>query len=99
MEGSSRADKAGPSNSLYVKWGNRDQHYTWANNIEYEYGRSSRQTVVINVVIVTRNGLKTTATARVRQKKWKPDMPGYHPGSCLKRIYLTGVRKLPVADG
>jgi hypothetical protein len=43
--------KLEPSNSLCVKWGDRDQRYLWANDIEYEYGNSSRRTVMLNVVI------------------------------------------------
>lgn len=40
-----------PSNCLCAKWGDRDQHYLWANGIEYEYGNSTRHTVMLNVVI------------------------------------------------
>lgn len=40
-----------PSNCLCVKWGDRDQRYLWANEIEYEYGNSTRRTVMLNVVI------------------------------------------------
>ncbi|MBC8035387.1 MAG: transposase family protein [Chitinophagaceae bacterium] len=40
-----------PENSLRVDWGNRQQEYRWANDIEYEYGLKRNQTEIIHVVI------------------------------------------------
>ena len=40
-----------PENSLEVEWGNRNQVYQWANDIEYEFGTKRRYTEIINVVI------------------------------------------------
>jgi len=40
-----------PSNSLCVNWGDRQQNYLWANDIEYEYGINSRYTEMLHVVI------------------------------------------------
>jgi len=36
---------------LRVNWGDREQNYCWANNIEYEYGEKRSKTVVVHVVI------------------------------------------------
>ena len=40
-----------PANSICTCWGDRRQDYMWANEIEYEYGNSSRQVEMLNVVI------------------------------------------------
>ena len=40
-----------PENRLEVMWGNRKQVYTWANDIEYEYGENGRNKEILNVVI------------------------------------------------
>lgn len=40
-----------PSNSICTYWGERRQDYMWANDIEYEYGNSSRQIEMLHVVI------------------------------------------------
>ncbi len=40
-----------PENSLEVMWGDRKQVYTWANDIEYEYGKNGRNKEILNVVI------------------------------------------------
>jgi hypothetical protein len=40
-----------PSDSLCVNWGDRQQDYLWANDIEYEYGTSLRYTEILHVVI------------------------------------------------
>lgn len=40
-----------PSNRLCVNWGDRQQDYLWANDIEYEYGINSRYTEMLHVVI------------------------------------------------
>jgi hypothetical protein len=40
-----------PENSPEVMWGNRKKVYTWANDIEYEYGENGRNKEILNVVI------------------------------------------------
>lgn len=40
-----------PSNSICTYWGDRRQDYMWANDIEYEYGNSSRQVEILHVVM------------------------------------------------
>lgn len=40
-----------PSNSANVKWGDRQQIYQWANDIEYEYGVNFRYKEILHVVI------------------------------------------------
>lgn len=40
-----------PSNCLQVNWGDRQQNYQWANEIEYEHGTKTRITEILNVVI------------------------------------------------
>lgn len=40
-----------PSNSLCVKWGDRQQDYLWANGIWHEYGRNLRHKELVHVVI------------------------------------------------
>lgn len=40
-----------PANSLCVNWGDRQQNYLWANDIEYEYGINSKYTEILHVVI------------------------------------------------
>lgn len=40
-----------PSNSLCVKWGDRQQDYLWANGIWHEYGRNLCHKELVNVVI------------------------------------------------
>ncbi len=42
-----------PENSLAVKWGDREQFYRWANDIEYEYveGHRCRKEEVLHVVV------------------------------------------------
>jgi hypothetical protein len=40
-----------PDNSLDTMWGEREQHYIWANHLEYQYGRSLRYMEKVNVVI------------------------------------------------
>jgi hypothetical protein len=42
--------KWNPENSLHVKWGNRKQVYTWANDIEYYYGKRGKHKVIVHVV-------------------------------------------------
>ena len=39
-----------PSNSLAVQWGDREQQYSWANSIEYEYNNRTR-CAYLNVVV------------------------------------------------
>jgi hypothetical protein len=63
-----------PSNSFYVKWGDRDQHYSWANGIEYEYGHSARQTVMLNIVVChemwVENHIRSTGKAEEMNTKY-----------------------------
>ena len=40
-----------PANSMCVKWGDRNQDYLWANEIEYEHGPNMRYKELLNVVI------------------------------------------------
>lgn len=42
--------KWAPENSLIVKWGEREQLYTWANGIEYHYGENGRNKEIVHVV-------------------------------------------------
>lgn len=44
--------KLAPENSLTVKWGNRNQLYQWANDIEYEY-IEGKKTRYLNLNVVT----------------------------------------------
>lgn len=39
------------SNIKEVMWGNREQTYQWANDIEYEYGVNRKNRIIVNVVI------------------------------------------------
>ena len=36
---------------LKVIWGDREQNYFWANDIEYEYGEKRRKNIIVNVVV------------------------------------------------
>ena len=38
-------------NRLKVMWGDREQNYCWANDIEYEYEKDGRRKVIVHVVI------------------------------------------------
>jgi FtsZ-binding cell division protein ZapB len=40
-----------PGDCFDAIWGERQQHYSWANNIEYEYGQGRRKSIYLNVVI------------------------------------------------
>lgn len=44
-----------PENSLKVFWGEHTQEYSWANDIEYEYGENGRYKQILNVVICYEN--------------------------------------------
>lgn len=43
--------KLEPQNRLDQKWGNRNQHFRWVNDIEYCYGHQNRKRQVLHVVI------------------------------------------------
>lgn len=43
--------KLEPSNCLHVNWGDRQQVYEWANDIEYDHGIKTRITEILHVVI------------------------------------------------
>ena len=60
-----------PSNSLCAEWGDRKQDYLWANDIEYEYGNSSRQTVMLHVVVCYETWVEnhSHSTGTVEEKK------------------------------
>lgn len=39
-----------PDNSLQVSWGERNQEYRWANDIEHEYGENGKNKQMVHVV-------------------------------------------------
>ncbi|HWR88614.1 MAG TPA: transposase family protein [Acidiferrobacterales bacterium] len=39
-----------PDNEYRHRWGERDQHFRWVNDIRYEYGPNQRQHVTVHVV-------------------------------------------------
>jgi hypothetical protein len=63
-----------PSNSICVNWGDRQQDYLWANDIEYEYGTSSRYTEILHVVICyetwLENHSRTTGTLEEKMTRY-----------------------------
>lgn len=59
------------SNTLYAKWGNRQQAYVWANGIEYEHGKKIRITEILHVVICYEKWLEnhTRSTKTLENKE------------------------------
>jgi hypothetical protein len=64
--------KLEPENSLHVKWGDRDQKYQWANDVEYEFndGNKTRE-LMLHVVTCHETWLETynRSTGKVEQKE------------------------------
>lgn len=63
-----------PSNCAYVKWGDRQQVYQWANDIEYEYGINYRYREMLHVVICyetwTEKHIRSSKTEEVMQTRY-----------------------------
>ncbi|MDO8686477.1 MAG: transposase family protein [Clostridiales bacterium] len=60
-----------PSNNLRVMWGDRQQDFFWADDIEYEYVNGSRYTEILHVVICyeTWTEKHTRSTGVVEEKR------------------------------
>ena len=63
-----------PSNSIRTNWGDRQQDYLWANEIEYEYGNNSRYTEILHVVICyetwTENHSRSTGVVEEKKTRY-----------------------------
>jgi hypothetical protein len=63
-----------PSNCFHVKWGDRQQAYQWANDIEYEYGVKCRYTEMLHVVICyetwTENHCRSSKTEELKETRY-----------------------------
>jgi hypothetical protein len=57
-----------PDNRLEVLWGNRKQVYTWANDIEYDYGYCMRYTANVNVVICIETWTESNARSTKKEE-------------------------------
>lgn len=59
-----------PSNCLQVNWGDRQQNYQWANEIEYEHGVKTRITEILNVVICYETWIEShTRSSKTEERK------------------------------
>lgn len=60
-----------PSNSLRVKWGDRQQDYLWANGIWHEYGRNLGCKELVHVVICYETWTEnhSRSTGNIEEKK------------------------------
>jgi len=63
-----------PSNSLRVMWGDRQQDYFWANDIEYEYITNFRRTEILHVVMCyetwTENHSRSTGVIEEKRTRY-----------------------------
>jgi hypothetical protein len=79
-----------PENSLNVKWGEREQLYAWANDIEYEHGenRSKKENVHVVICYETWQENHSQSTKEVEEKKtryaWISSAPLNHRNVFLR---------------
>lgn len=63
-----------PGNCLEVEWGDRQQVYEWANEIEYDHGIKTRITEILHVVICyetwVENHARSTKTEERRETRY-----------------------------
>jgi hypothetical protein len=63
-----------PNNQLRVKWGDRNQIYQWANDIEYDYGPNLRYTELVHAVICTETWIeknsRSTRKEEIRETRY-----------------------------
>ncbi len=63
-----------PTNCLHVNWGDRQQVYQWANDIEYDHGGKTRVTEILHVVICyetwVENHVQSTKTEERKETRY-----------------------------
>lgn len=59
------------SNSISGEWGDRQQDYFWANDIEYEHGTKTRYTEILHVVICYETWIEnhSRSTGKIEEKR------------------------------
>ncbi len=61
--------KLEPKQRASTKWGNRRQHFSWANDVEYRYGPNGRKKHVLHVVVCEERWEEIDADDNVEEKR------------------------------
>lgn len=57
------------NNQRKMKWGNRNQHFQWVNNLEYWYGEKEKNRVILHLVTCQEKWQEVNAQCEVEEKK------------------------------